>query len=100
MLPKNKTKDPFSIVMTRKQRPKEAIKEASQQSKDLELAVFDLDYTIWDPEMYQLHGKPKLVDKASQRLSPKLDNETKTKEDGKILVDSSNGTPIRVFHGA
>ena len=27
---------------------------------DLRLAVFDLDYTIWQPEMYQIHGPPQL----------------------------------------
>lgn len=49
----------------------------------LKLAVFDLDFTIWKPEMYQIHGPPK------QRL----------KSGQHIVVDRSN-TEIIVFEGA
>eukprot|EP00568_Trieres_chinensis_P010981 CAMPEP_0183291382 /NCGR_PEP_ID=MMETSP0160_2-20130417/827_1 /TAXON_ID=2839 ORGANISM="Odontella Sinensis, Strain Grunow 1884" /NCGR_SAMPLE_ID=MMETSP0160_2 /ASSEMBLY_ACC=CAM_ASM_000250 /LENGTH=200 /DNA_ID=CAMNT_0025452181 /DNA_START=130 /DNA_END=732 /DNA_ORIENTATION=- len=68
----------------------------------MKLAVFDLDYTIWDPEMYQLYGTPKLrpIDsKPFKGLSPELLDEAKTNKDGYILADSSN-SPIRVFKGA
>ena len=50
----------------------------------LRLAVFDLDYTIWKPEMYQIYGPPK----------QKITNENQT-----IVVDRSN-TQITVFEGA
>lgn len=49
------------------------------------LAVFDLDYTIWEPEMYQIHGPPKIV---------------KDKNEGKQIVVDRSGTPITVFDGA
>jgi hypothetical protein len=66
----------------------------------LRLAVFDLDYTIWQPEMYQLYGRPKLVPTPSN-LSSNLVKETRTKHDGMILVDSKRtNTPMRVFPGA
>ena len=77
----------------------------------LELVVFDLDYTIWDPEMYQLCGKPTLVDASEYNLSKKQLEESRTIHEGKILVDipsSSRGRyrhtyqrqPMRVFSGA
>ena len=50
---------------------------------ELRLAVFDLDYTIWKPEMYQIHGPPKL----------------KTKNGKQTVTDRSN-TPITIFEGA
>lgn len=68
----------------------------------MKLAVFDLDYTIWQPEMYQLYGPPKLKPVSSVRqnkLSPKILAETKTTHDDMLLVDNS-GSPMRVFHGA
>jgi magnesium-dependent phosphatase 1 len=63
----------------------------------LRLVVFDLDYTVWQPEMYQLYGGPKLVPLVNRR-GYSLD-EVRTNVDGKMLVDNSN-TPIRVFPGA
>ncbi|KAL7576882.1 hypothetical protein ACA910_006648 [Epithemia clementina (nom. ined.)] len=67
----------------------------------LRLVVFDLDYTIWQPEMYQLWGKPKLVPIESKKgLSPSIFQEARTKEDGYILIDPKQGSPIRVFPGA
>lgn len=67
----------------------------------LRLAVFDLDYTVWQPEMYQLYGQPKLVkaDADGRMLSTVEKHETRTTEEGKIIVDKS-GTPMRVFTGA
>ena len=61
------------------------------------LAVFDLDYTVWHPEMYQLYSEPVLVE-ASDRISQTVREEAKTKDPNKILV--SSGSPIRVFSGA
>ena len=83
----------------------------NKKRRVLELVVFDLDYTIWDPEMYQLCGKPTLVDAADYNLSKKQLEESRTIHDGKILVDtpsSSRGRsrhtyqrqPMRVFSGA
>lgn len=54
----------------------------------LRLAVFDLDYTIWKPEMYQIHGPPKLKKEKTSDGPPKT-----------IVVDRSN-TPITIFDGA
>ena len=70
----------------------------SSNGRTLRLAVFDLDYTVWDPEMYQLHGRPRLV-KAPKNLSAVEEHETRTKKEGMIMVDKS-GTPMRVFTGA
>lgn len=70
------------------------------------LAVFDLDYTIWEPEMYQLSGHPKLVHLDSSEVRvPRRKNRGKhlkrsvSMEEGKIVVDDY-GTPITVFDGA
>mmetsp|Transcript_19655 Transcript_19655/g.24238 ORF Transcript_19655/g.24238 Transcript_19655/m.24238 type:complete len:178 (-) Transcript_19655:111-644(-) len=50
----------------------------------LRLAVFDLDFTVWKPEMYEINGPPKL-------------RKNKQKED--IVTDQSN-TQISIFEGA
>mmetsp|Transcript_2008 Transcript_2008/g.2517 ORF Transcript_2008/g.2517 Transcript_2008/m.2517 type:complete len:197 (+) Transcript_2008:106-696(+) len=72
------------------------------------LAVFDLDYTVWEPEMYQISGPPKLVeeDEVELRGSNKEKNKQKRQlhrsmsiEDGKIVTDQ-DGTPITIFDGA
>ena len=67
----------------------------------MRLAVFDLDYTIWQPEMYQLAGPPKLIPakRYAKTLSPALWQETRTNTEGHILVDPYN-SPMRVFDGA
>ena len=64
----------------------------------IRLAVFDLDYTVWKPEMYQLYGTPRLVEASSVRLSQKQRGEALTTEKGKVLTDGSS--PITVFDGA
>jgi hypothetical protein len=64
-------------------------------NKKLQLAVFDLDFTVWEPEMYQLWGEPRFVE-APKDSSAKEKKETRTTKDGMILTDKS-GTPIRVF---
>ena len=63
------------------------------------LAVFDLDYTVWQPEMYQLYSKPKFIP-TPPGLSEKVLQETKTVKEGMILADSTRGSPMRVFRGA
>ena len=66
----------------------------------LRLAVFDLDYTVWQPEMYQLWGPPKLVKvKSSDGWSASVLKEAKTCQENMILTDRSD-TPITVFDGA
>merc|ERR1711862_1005522 len=40
-----------------------AFKNKKQKNMSfMQLVVFDLDYTIWEPEMYQIDGPPKLSD--------------------------------------
>lgn len=74
------------------------------------LAVFDLDYTIWHPEMYQINGPPGLVMEcsASSQISGKGRKKkgkvaqapwTKTLRDGMVVADR-NGTPMALFDGA
>mmetsp|Transcript_14148 Transcript_14148/g.21463 ORF Transcript_14148/g.21463 Transcript_14148/m.21463 type:complete len:218 (+) Transcript_14148:147-800(+) len=66
----------------------------------LKIAVFDLDYTVWLPEMYELHGPPKRIKK--KRPSNSFSNKDSNDEDDDgeyIVVDRSN-TQIRLFHGA
>ena len=67
----------------------------------MKLAIFDLDYTIWHPEMYQLQSTPRLVDASSSqqsRLSTKVMQEAATTTPGMIIM--SGGSPIRMFSGA
>lgn len=73
--------------------------DANHHGCSLRLAVFDLDYTVWQPEMYQLYGNVRLVKADGYQLSAIEKHETKTTKDGMILTDKS-GTPIRVFSGA
>jgi hypothetical protein len=64
----------------------------------LQLAVFDLDHTVWRPEMYQCHGEPRLAH-PSNRISDKVKLEARTTKEPMILVDASS-KPMRVFRGA
>lgn len=64
----------------------------------LRLVVFDLDYTVWQPEMYELMGSPRLV-RAPRDLCPRIRQEATTSSEEMILVDKER-TPIRVFEGA
>jgi hypothetical protein len=73
-------------------------KKGSDEPCQLELAVFDLDYTVWQPEMYQLYSKPQLSE-PSKNTSAQIKREAKTTKEGMILVDK-NGSPMRVFPGA
>ena len=50
-------------------------------AKTLRLVVFDLDYTVWQPEMYQLWGEPKLTE-PSKKISEKVLREAKTTKEG------------------
>ena len=66
----------------------------------LRLVVFDLDYTIWQPEMYQLNGSPKLTPISSLgKISDSLVQEARTNQNGKVLTDKSQ-TLITVFEAA
>jgi hypothetical protein len=73
-------------------------KEGINEPCQLELAVFDLDYTVWQPEMYQLYSKPELTE-PSKNMSAQIRREAKTTKEGMVLVDK-NSSPIRVFPGA
>ena len=66
----------------------------------MRVAVFALDYTIWQPEMYQLWGPPKLVPvQKKHKLSEAVLLEARTNQEGHVLMDR-DGSPIRVFRGA
>jgi len=73
----------------------------------LQLAVFDLDYTVWQPEMYQIRGPPQLVrsdmvqkrSRKSRSCASSLPIDSRTVKDGMIVTDRS-GSPITVFDGA
>eukprot|EP00934_Nitzschia_sp_Nitz4_P003789 Nitzschia sp. Nitz4//scaffold189_size62959//13867//14489//NITZ4_006303-RA/size62959-snap-gene-0.7-mRNA-1//-1//CDS//3329539881//3779//frame0 len=62
------------------------------------LAVFDLDFTVWHPEMYQLYGMPRLIP-APRGMSPSDRKETRTSRDGYVL-SAGGGSHIHVFDGA
>ena len=67
----------------------------------MRLAIFDLDYTVWKPEMYQLRGPPKLtpVSELRRNRSPKILEEGQTNTEGHVLVDRG-GDVMQVFRGA
>ncbi|CAB9515152.1 Magnesium-dependent phosphatase 1 [Seminavis robusta] len=68
----------------------------------MRLVVFDLDYTIWQPEMYQLYSAPRLTpidSRSNQALSAEVLEEAKTKKEGHVLTGNSY-SPMRVFKGA
>lgn len=72
---------------------------ASSSSSAFRLAVFDLDYTVWKPEMYQIWGPPKLVATQSLNLPQSTLDQARTTTPGHILMDRYN-TPMTVFDGA
>jgi magnesium-dependent phosphatase 1 len=75
----------------------------------MQLVVFDLDYTIWQPEMYQIDGPPKLMSIDEFRGKQKRKSSTanlrpippgsNTIYQNKIVTDQ-RGTAITVFDGA
>ena len=74
----------------------------------MQLVVFDLDYTIWQPEMYQIDGPPKLISvdefqgkqkRKSQAPPRSVPLGATTIHQNKIATDR-RGTPITVFDGA
>lgn len=71
----------------------------------LQLAVFDLDFCTWAPEMYQIQGPPGLTPistlqkkKRKKRSTPPMDL-SPTIQKGKTVTDRC-GTPIKLFDGA
>ena len=62
------------------------------------LGVFDLDFTVWRPEMYQLYGKPEFA-QPPKGTSARTLREAKTRKEGLVLRDR-DGSVMRVFHGA
>ncbi|MGK3733618.1 MAG: hypothetical protein ACI8RD_001281 [Bacillariaceae sp.] len=85
----------------------------------LQLVVFDLDFCVWKPEMYQLRGPPTLTNLKS--IQPKQPRKRKANNNNKqlqhassssnlpkrpttnrkgMIVTDSDGTPITVFDGA
>jgi magnesium-dependent phosphatase 1 len=60
---------------------------------DLRLAVFDLDYTIWQPEMYQIHGPPQLRKRTTT-------DDTGVEQTTITEVTDRNNVPITIFDGA
>ncbi|CAB9526455.1 Magnesium-dependent phosphatase 1 [Seminavis robusta] len=84
------------------QQSEERTENDASAKPPLRLAVFDLDYTIWQPEMYQLYGEPTLKpidNKYNKRLSAQVLKEARTTKAGYILTDRRN-SPMRVFGGA
>mmetsp|Transcript_10434 Transcript_10434/g.22310 ORF Transcript_10434/g.22310 Transcript_10434/m.22310 type:complete len:196 (+) Transcript_10434:292-879(+) len=74
----------------------------------MQLVVFDLDYTIWSPEMYQIDGPPKLMpiddfvgkQKRKSRSSPRQIPSGATTIYKNNIVTDRRGTPITLFDGA
>jgi len=74
----------------------------------MQLVVFDLDYTVWQPEMYQIHGPPKLisVDEFQGKKKRKVRSPPRQVPPGSktiqknMLVTDRRGIPITVFDGA
>ena len=71
----------------------------------MKLAIFDLDYTIWKPEMYQLNGSPRLIsiheyqNKYNKKLTASTLLQALTKDPQQILIDKS-GSIMKMFDGA
>lgn len=73
-----------------------------KQAKKMRLVVFNLDYTIWQPEMFQLYGEPKLmpIEKVLKiDESPSVLKRARTTKEGHVLTDGSR-TPMQSFDGA
>jgi Acid Phosphatase len=95
----------------KKSKSTKAKTETNSTPPTMRLAIFDLDYTIWRPEMYQLYGQPKLVPPpASMNTSRYTARQTKkhraggeawtyTNRDGMVLMDSQ-GSVMELFPGA
>lgn len=69
----------------------------------MRLAIFDLDYTLWSPEMNKLKGPPKLfpVAKLPKNIAPDILMKARTDLAGLVLIDSKQPeTTIQVFDGA
>lgn len=87
--------------------------DANTKQRMLQLVVFDLDFCVWKPEMYQLRGPPTLTNlKSIQPKQPRkrkankqihttsnLPEHPTTNRKGMIVTDSV-GTPITIFDGA
>jgi magnesium-dependent phosphatase 1 len=70
----------------------------------LQLAVFDLDFCTWAPEMYQIQGPPiltpiKSLEKKKRKKRSLPTNLSPTIQKGKTVTDRC-GTPITLFEGA
>ena len=80
----------------------------------MQLVVFDLDYTIWQPEMYQLDGPPKLtsIDEFQKQRKKKSLSSSSTSSSScattlsntifpdKIITDRHGTMPMTIFDGA
>jgi magnesium-dependent phosphatase 1 len=72
----------------------------------LQLAVFDLDFCVWKPEMHQIQGPPILTPmktfekkKRKAKTQPSGLQLTQTTQKGMTVTDRA-GTPITLFDGA
>jgi hypothetical protein len=89
-----------------------ALSRSASTPPMMRLAVFDLDYTVWQPEMYQLYGPPKLVARPSDSRSNGSRSRTtksrhKHREEGWTLTNrkdmvlmDSQGSVMELFPGA